>query len=457
MDRVDTPLALIFVPILILANAFFVAAEYAVVAIRPVQLESMRQAGQRRAADAMATLKARTADAIATIQVCITATNLLLGWLGEPAMTWLLRRILGGVLEALPDAAVRPTSTVISFLCVTLLTVVFSELVPKALTLRHAETVASLAAVPILMVQNLVKPLVVVMNVMANVVTVPLGFGRVDQPDEARNATEELRLMATEAAKEGVLTPRERVLILNTLSIGRRPARHLMIPRVEVSYLDLQWTMDENRNVINQRLFSRLPLCNGGLDNMVGIVNTKEFFSAYHAAGDVSVLQLIAGEAHFAPEIATADQLLQVFHNTGSEMLCLVDEFGGLAGIITLRDVVRDLIGAVDESRALVEEGLKGDIASKPSKPGWRLVRGNLALHELARMIDRDQWAHDESAATVGGLMQHRLGRVPKPGEQVEVDGFVLRVVSADARAVRRVEVAPVELVQNPRRGSISK
>jgi magnesium and cobalt transporter len=190
---------------------------------------------------------------------------------------------------------------------------------------------------------------------------------------------------------------------------------------------------------------------------MVGIVNTNEFFSAYHAAGDVSVLQLIAGEAHFAPEIATADQLLQVFHNTGSEMLCLVDEFGGLAGIITLRDVVRDLIGAVDESRALVEEGLKGDIASKPSKPGWRLVRGNLALHELARMIDRDQWAHDESAATVGGLMQHRLGRVPKPGEQVEVDGFVLRVVSADARAVRRVEVAPVELVQNPRRGSISK
>ena len=430
---------------LIGVNAFFVAAEYAVVAIRPAEVERLRERGRRRAAEAMARLRSRTADAIATIQVCITATNLMLGWLGEPAMTWLLMQAAGPVVGRLPAAVVTPVSAGLAFLLVTLLTVVFSELLPKALTLRHAEAVASFAAVPVLAIQSAVKPLVVVMNVMANMVSVPLGLGRVDQGDPTRDAAEELRLMAGEAAKQGVLTPRERALILNTLSIGRRPVRHLMIPRVQVAYLDLDKTMDENRAVLNQRLFSRLPLCKGGLDRIVGVVHTKEFFSAYHAAGDVAVLQLIAHEAHFAPEIATADQLLQMFHDTRARLVCLVDEFGGLAGIITQTDLVNDLIGAVDQSKTLTAAGLEGDLGDRPTPPGCQLVRGDINLHDVATLLHRPEWARGESAATVGGLMQQRLGRVPRPGEEVEVEGVRLRVVSSDPRAVRRVEIGPAD------------
>lgn len=440
---VNDPWTLAAVPLLILLNAFFVASEYAVVATRPVHLAMMRRRGRTAAADAMDRLKARSANTIGAIQVCITVTNLVLGWLGEPAMTRLLHAAVGPLVELLPASAVRPISVALSFLVVTLLTVVFSELLPKAMTLRHVQTVTSLTAVPMYWIGRVVAPLVWLMNGLANMVTRPLGLGRIEAFDEEQISIEELRLMAAEAAKAGVLTAREQTLIVNALSTAHRIARQMMVPRVQVAYVDLQNSMDENRRVMNQYLYSRFPLCNGGLDHVIGVVHTKRFLTAYHAAGDSSVLSLIADKAVFAPEIANTSQLLATFHDRKTEFLLLVDEYGGLAGILTLKDVVDDLMGLVDESKALVKEALRGDLESSGRlKMAGRVVRGDLAVHELARLLELDGWASTCGAATVGGLVQHELGRVGQPGEEVVVEGVKLKVVRSDARAVHRVEVS---------------
>jgi len=331
------------VPVLIGLNAFFVAAEYAVVALRPAQVEAIRRRGQTRTERAVERLKDSPASAIGTIQVCITMTNLLLGWIGEPAMSAALERVLGP-LKSLAPGIFHGVSLVFSFVVVTFLTVVFSELLPKALTLRYVPAVAVLTAVPVLQIRRAVRPLVWLMNALANAVTKPLGLGDVEEMEEAGHSREEVVLLAHEAAADGVLTHAERSLILNTLSMGKRTARQIMVSRIHVDHLDLRRSMADNMRVLEERLHSCLPLCDGGMDKVFGVVHTKEFLMAYEDDGDPSVMQLIARPAVFVPEKLTVDKLLPAFYEHQTQMLFLVSEYGGVEGIVTLTDVVDELM-----------------------------------------------------------------------------------------------------------------
>ena len=204
--------------------------------------------------------------------------------------------------------------------------------------------VATLTAVPVLWVLRGARPLVWLMNAMANAVTVPLGLGRVDRMEKEWHTAEEIRQIASQAFEQGTVTPRERSLILNALALGRRKARQVMVPRVRVAYVDLKRPMEDNRRVINEHLYTRLPLCDGGMDHVLGWVPTKEFLSAYNAAGESSVLQLLARPAVFYPENVALDGLLTVFHRNQTELIFLVDEYGGVEGIVTLQDVVNELL-----------------------------------------------------------------------------------------------------------------
>jgi CBS domain containing-hemolysin-like protein len=339
--------------LLILCNAFFVAAEYAVVAARPVTVQSMRARGRSGAARAIEALQSRPADAIGTIQICITMTNLMLGWIGEPAMSTLLHKLLGPLVMLSPRV-MSTVATVLSFLLVTLLTVVLSELLPKALTLKYAEAAATLTAVPVLAIRRALRPLVWVMTALADVIIRPLGIGSVEEMERQRVTADELRLLATTAGEQGALSDRERALVLNSLAIGRRAAREIMVPRVRIAHLDLTWSMDRNREVINAHLYTRLPLCDGGMDKVVGVVHVKEFLAAHHAAGETSVLLLIALQPVFAPSNVTLDKLLTVFHEQRTQMIFLVDEYGGADGLVTLQDVVDELLGEITDEQPRV-------------------------------------------------------------------------------------------------------
>jgi CBS domain containing-hemolysin-like protein len=216
---------------------------------------------------------------------------------------------------------------------------------PKALTLRYVPAVATVTAVPVLWVLRTTRPIVWLMNGMANLVTKPLGLGGVDEMEKEWHTAEEIKLITSEAAEQGALTPRQRSLILNSLALNARTVRQIMVPRVRVAWLDLRKSMDENRRVMNEHLYSHLPLCDGSLDRVVGVVHTKEFLAAYHAAGDTTCLQLLASAPHFVPDTLRADHLLSAFADHQTEFLFLADEYGGVEGIVTLADVVDELVG----------------------------------------------------------------------------------------------------------------
>ncbi len=330
------------VPLLIALNAFFVIGEYSVVATRPVQLATMRSRGRVRAASAMTKLQASPTSAIGAIQVCITMSNLMLGWIGEPAMSAVLEMMFAPLIKLYPTAF-STISLVLSFVVVTFLTVVFSELLPKAMTLRYVETAAMLTAVPVLAIHRVIFPLVWLMNVTANAVTRPLGLGSVDDHEQQQVTADELRILANQAAQSGSVSARERSMVLNSLSIGRRIAREIMVPRVKVAYLDLKRSMEENRSVMERHLYSRMPLCDGGMDKVSGIVRIKEFLEAYHARGDTSVLLLLREPPVFLPENATVARLIETFSEERTPMIFLVDEYGGVEGIVTLRDVIGEI------------------------------------------------------------------------------------------------------------------
>src|SRR5688500_8663129 len=310
--------------------------------MRPAQIAALAARGRRRAAAAMVALQKDPASAIGAIQVCITMTNLLLGWIGEPAMSRLLQ-IAFGPLIALAPNLLTPVSVMLSFIIVTLLTVVFSELLPKAMTLRYVEAAARVSAAPVLAIRRAVAPLVWLMNKMANAVTRPLGLGSIEDHERQVITTDELRLMAIQAAEDGVVTPRERSLVLNSLTIGRRTAKDIMVPRVRSATIDLRATMDENREVVERRLFSRMPLVDGGLDRVIGVVRIKEFLEAFYAGGDTSVLAALADPAVFMPERVPLDRLIEAFSEHRTQMIFLVDEYGGVEGLVTLRDVIDEL------------------------------------------------------------------------------------------------------------------
>jgi putative hemolysin len=423
---------LLLVPILIFLNAFFVAAEYALVAIRPHQIDQFRAVGRSGLARVIEKLKATSGSAIGAIQVCITLTNLLLGSLGEPPMTRLLLKLLGPLSGVLPEALFRTASMAIAFTVVTFLTVVFSELLPKAVTLKYVPTVARFTARPVALILAVTGPLVWLMNSAANLVTVPLGLGRVQDSEAEALSTDELRMMAARAGDQGTLSSKERSLVLNSLALGRRTARAIMVPRVRVAFLDLQKSMEDNRRMMNEHLYSRLPLCNGGIDHVIGIVPTREFLAAYNEGTDSAVLQLIARPAVFAPNTISLDKLLMLIDERRTQMVILVDEHGGVEGIVTLRDVVDELVGKPIELPS-------GDRVQTITQ---RIVSGETPLHELSGQIGIDL-TQQTSVVTVGGLITERLGRFPRRGDEVDFPTFKLRVADGEGRVVRRVEVIP--------------
>lgn len=427
----DLLLPLLAVPALLALSAFFVVAEFALVALRSAQIEAIRPAHPKMAA-ILLYLKEHMNGAIATNQVGITMTNLALGSLGEPAMTEALVHVFSLGSNLKQAAWFHGLSTTISFVLVTFLTVVLAEQVPKALALQYATRCAMVVGRPVLFLYRLCMPLVLLMNWATNLVTRAIGLGVVNIEEEAASK-DELVHITSEAAESGNLSSRERQLVLNSLALSRRTAAEIMVPRVRASFLDLRLTMEENQRRIGEYLYSRMPLCDGGMDNVVGVVYTKEFLTASQETDDPTVLLLIARPPVFVPVTITLDRLIQRFHDDKSHLVFLVDEHGGVQGVVTLTDVVDEIVGHMSE------EG-EDDRILKKMNDGW-IVSGDMPINQLADMLNEPTWGQSEGVRSVGGLLMARLGRLPRLGDRVNIDGVQLLVHKTLGRSVDEVRV----------------
>jgi CBS domain containing-hemolysin-like protein len=416
---------------LVALNAFFVATEFAIVKVRDTRIEELVSKGVRRAEAARRVLRELDTYLSAT-QVGITLASLGLGWIGEPAFAgWfepVFARLGPGRTVATHSAALA-----CSFLLITFLHVVFGELAPKTLAIERPLAIALWSAAPIRLFRILFYPLIWALNGSAGLALRLLGLARASEASLA-HSQEELRIVLSMSSRSGLIGPGHARILEKAIGFADRTVRQILIPRADTVYLDTNRSPEENLSLVRSTGHTRYPLCDGDLDRVVGIVHIKDLFLRQREAGAACDLREIAREPLFFPESLGLDDALAAFQKQHLHMALVLDEYGGTSGIVTLEDVVEELIGEIQDE--FDQEAPKVQRVGD----GVFLVDASLGLEE-ARKETGIPLETDEEVDTLGGLVLARLGRIARAGDSVEVGGTKLEVTRVRGRRILRVLV----------------
>lgn len=428
----------VVVLVLVLINGFFVAAEFAIIGVRHTRVEQMAEAGNRRAGRVLSVLDSRVKQDqyIATAQLGITIASLGLAMYGEPEISHLIEPTLARLLgEEAHSALVTSIGYLLALSLMTYLHIVLGEMVPKSLALRDAESMALSVTGFMDMIQWVMSWPVKLLNGVGNgllrLFKVPpaQGHQRVLSP-------EELELIVTESAEGGLLEEEEEELIHNIFDFGDRVAAQVMTPRTKVQAIPHDIDRESLLKLVTQSRHSRFPVYRGDLDHIVGILHVKDLIRQTLRTKGAFDLRLVMRPAPAVPEDQPIEMLLAAFKRQKVHMAIVLDEFGGMAGIVTLEDLVEEIVGEVRD---------EFDVEKEPYlelAPGVLEVSGDYLVDDL---VD-DVYLGDEEALpdvdTVGGLIVTKLGRPPRVGDEVVYNEHVsLRVLDVDRRAVARVRV----------------
>jgi putative hemolysin len=421
-----------FLLALILANGALALSEIAIVSARRVRLAGMIEEGSAGAARALA-LAAEPTRFLSTVQVGITSIGILSGAIGEAT----LARPLQMVFEARgldPDYA-EPLSLGLIVIGLTYVSLILGELVPKRLALIRPERIASAIAAPMQMLARIGRPVVYVLSASTELVLTLL---RLKQEAQTAVTVEEIRVLLEQSATEGVLEPGEQEMMTNVLNLDERNVGAILTPRSDVVFLDLRDSVERNRERIRKDLHDVLPVCDGSLDQVVGIVRARRLLAEVLAGRDVD-LRAMAEPALFVPETISILQLIEEFRRTKLSAALVVDEFGGIEGFVSVSDVMTAILGTA----SLVAES---DAAVVRREDGSWLLDGAIDLAALVRALGDDSLPEQDGEQqyhTLGGLAMAALGRVPRVGDVFERGRYRFEVVDMDGNRVDRVLAAP--------------
>ena len=422
-------LKVLAVLVLVLLNGFFVAAEFALVRIRETQLDALVAKGWKRAKMARHIVHHLNSYLSAT-QLGVTMASLGLGYLGEPVFTSLLEPLLKP-LGITSDIWQHSISFAVGFSVLTFLNIVVGELAPKWLTMQNTLPVALWAARPLHWFYIAFYPFNWLLNVSARWLLRRLGI----EPDGQGNLApsgDELRLVLA-AVPQGA-TAGGRNLILNALDLRQRVAREIMRPRHEITAFDTTAPMAECLALAEKTRYSRFPLCDGGdLDKTRGVIHIKDLYALRDKARTAADLLPVARLLIYVPETARLEKLLQLFLERKLHFAVVVDEYGGTVGVVTLENVLEELVGQIQDE--FDEE--KPELA-RAGENVW-VAAGTLPLHELEKIIGEVR--HDENVATASGWVTEKLGGFPKAGDSLAVGNFELRVEEMDGPRVARLKI----------------
>ena len=433
------------VAMLILANAYFVAAEFALVSIRDTRVEQLLAAGVA-GARAVRRLQANLDDLLPAVQLGVTLCSLALGWLGEP----LVAQILAGWMKGLPYAQIygHIAAVAIGFALITYFQVVAGELVPKSLALRRAEALAVAVAPPMLVFMAVARPAVRLLSRSAAVVLRGFDIQTTERAASVHSA-EELKLIATSARRLGLLPEFQETLVQRALELGDVPVREIMTPRQKIFSLPANMLFEDACARVFDRNHSRIPVYDEarGQEHIIGAVYARDLarlLNSRRAAASPAALPAefrlaqIMHEVLVVPETKSALDLLHDFKQHRRHLAIAVDEYGSTVGLVTAEDAIEQLAGELED---------EFDVPSHlvlSSAGGAVTMDGTVNLRDLETQME---WSlpRDGGVETLAGFVLTRLGHIPKPGEFVEFEGRRLTVVEMDARRIAKIRVEIVE------------
>jgi CBS domain containing-hemolysin-like protein len=418
-------LAILFV----LANGFFVAAEFALVKVRPTQLAESLERGSKRARLTKRVLK-RLDAYLAASQVGITFASLALGAVGEPAFAGFILPALK-FLGVFADPVAHSIAISISFVVISALHIVFGEQVPKFLAIEKPVATALWTVHLLQGFYTITYPAIWLLRTMTNGALRIFGI-RPAENIEAVHSVDELRMILAGSEKAGILSEENREIIEGVFQFSKRTARQIMVPRTDVVVLSTTRSIEENLETIRTTRHTRYPLCEGTLDNTVGLIHVKDLLLA-QLRGPGRGLEELKREILFIPENSTVDSVLSQFIEHKTHMAVILDEYGGASGIVSLENITEELFGQIqdefDRERPEIE----------PLGNGRYRVRGDYLIEDLADRLKIDLGEPEEE--TVGGYVAARLGREVAPGDHVELGDLSISVLEAERFRVRWVMV----------------
>ncbi len=427
-----TAICLLLVLFFLLMNAFFVVAEFALVRVRRSQID-MAVAEKRRGAEAARDVTTHINAYLSACQLGITLASLAIGWLGEPAVSAVLEAPL--LAWGFPEAAVYPICVAVGFFIVTTLHVVVGELIPKSFAIFSTEKYALHTAGPLRVFYRVTYPIMVIFNGITNGVMRLFGH---DPADEHEVYTgEEIKLLIDESTENGLIGAEENEFVDNIFDLGDKDAEGIMTPRTDVICLNLEDSLEENLELIHQYKYSRYPVCNGSKDHLVGFVHTKDLVDM---PLDTPLSDWNIRELPPVPEGIPIAKLLETMQEGRTKICVVVDEHGGTAGIVTMSDIMEQIVGRIDDEYV---HDTDDDIEQLPD--GTYQVNGTLAIDDLVELLGFEpEDAND--VETAGGLLLSLFDRIPDAGDVVVLEDrgtkVTFTVLAMDRLRIDRILVA---------------
>jgi putative hemolysin len=422
---------LFIILILVALNGVFVAAEIALVSIRRSRVEQLVEEG-RRGAHRVRHLTSDPGRFLAVVQLGVTVIGFLAAAfagvsLSRPLAEWL-------VAAGLTVDTAGAVALVVVTILVSLFTIVFGELVPKTLALAHPEGFATALAVPIDVIGRLLHPIVVLLTRATSAIARLLGA---EVSMEQQISADELRLIVERGGEQGVLEAEEEQMINAVIELGDRRVHEVMVPRVAMAALPSGATLDQAVDLVVEAGHSRIPVYHDSIDEIVGILYAKDLLPYLKPdAGPRPALRKLLRPPVLVPESMTVDDLLHEFQRRKVHIAIVLDEYGGTAGLVSIEDLLEEIVGEIQD-----EYDVEEPIVERLSEHEAR-VDGRADVDELLELFDLDLKLEDaEEYDTVGGLVYHRIGGVPSPGDTVDVDSLRLTVETTDGRRVGKVLV----------------
>ncbi|MFN2542241.1 MAG: hemolysin family protein [Chthoniobacterales bacterium] len=432
----DSPAVLIgklaVIAALVALNGFFVACEFAIVKVRASQLDALTEEGNARARF-VKYIRTHLDAYLSATQLGITLASLALGWLGEQFFVQMLQPLFA-LLHIYSHALVTSVSVALAFIAITFMHIVFGELGPKYTAIANPLAVSLRLVRPLGAFYFLFKPAIWVLNKSSNFFLQTILRRQPVPATELAHSEEELRLIVEQSEKSEEVSPLGRDLLTNVLDLRRRVVRDIMTPRGEMVYLDLEDDFETNVQKAIQSRHTRFPLCRENLDNAVGLVHIKELLPMMRDPNPDLVR--IKRELIPVPEMMPLEKLLNLFLSKHAHLAIVVDEFGGTVGMVTLENVLEELVGDIQDEFDVEKEEFRKINANEFT------VDGGLGLYELNELAKFELESADVS--TIGGYVTHLLGHLPKQGEQVKIDNYLVTVTQADNRRVRQLHFKKV-------------
>ncbi len=412
---------LVALAVLILLNAFFVAGEYGLVTARRTRIRELEQQGSRRARDVLA-IVARPPRFIAAMQLGVTLTSLAIGAVGEPVLA-----------HALDPVLARVVAIVLAFLIITFLHVVIGELVPKGVALSYSDRVALAVAVPVRGFFILFWPLIWVLQGATEGILRLLGL-RLPGEDGIVYSEAELKMLLEQSTERGEIEQEEQEMLYKVFDFAEKEVSDVMVPRPEVVALSVDLPPEECLAAVIDSPFTRYPVYRGSLDEIVGILHVRDLFSAMNERGIAGVeVGELARKPYIVPETKNLGALLTEFRRTNQHLAIVVDEYGAMQGIVTMEDLLEEIVGEIEDEFDLPDESVE--------RVDERTVRvdGTFPIDDFNEQFGTA--LPDEDYHTIAGFVFGLLGRAPEEGDEVEHDGARFRVTGVEGSRIEKLEV----------------